>query len=403
MREDFQFRPLKLPLASSVNEAAIELAFWDAIKDSTRADDYAAYLEQFPKGRFFALARNRQNDLQKPAAAPTPAAQPVASQQTLAAGQSSLPVDPMATQASPISTAAEFSQDQIAAYFAPPGSAYTALSFSPNDDLLALVDRDGVLTIHDSNTGEVRRNFKFDQSLSAVRFSPNGRQVAVATSTGETRLIELATGKEAWRRQPHLVKVISISFSPDGRYLLSAAANGDIELSAVASGAAVERFRNEGLRLTDAIYSPDGRYIAMMVGEARSHVVKVVEVGVGRQIMTVAAAAASFSVNGRYLLAATGGHTPTLFDLETGQELRRFARYPLPIFAGAYAENGKFVATVDAAGRGQLLDTGNGQQVSSIAGPVIQPRAAAFSADVSRFAVIDDLGRVAAYRFKGKL
>jgi hypothetical protein len=39
--------------------AAIELAFWDSIKDSETAADFAAYLERFPAGNFAALARIR--------------------------------------------------------------------------------------------------------------------------------------------------------------------------------------------------------------------------------------------------------------------------------------------------------------------------------------------------------
>lgn len=41
------------------DELALELAFWDAVKNSTSAADYRAYLEQYPKGRFAALARVR--------------------------------------------------------------------------------------------------------------------------------------------------------------------------------------------------------------------------------------------------------------------------------------------------------------------------------------------------------
>jgi hypothetical protein len=38
---------------------ATELAFWDAIKNSTSADDYRAYLEKYPNGEFAGLARRR--------------------------------------------------------------------------------------------------------------------------------------------------------------------------------------------------------------------------------------------------------------------------------------------------------------------------------------------------------
>ena len=41
------------------NDGAFELAYWDSIKASTNPADFKAYLEQFPKGRFAGLARNR--------------------------------------------------------------------------------------------------------------------------------------------------------------------------------------------------------------------------------------------------------------------------------------------------------------------------------------------------------
>jgi adenylate cyclase len=37
----------------------VEIEFWDSIKNSTRASEYEAYLEQHPDGSFAALARVR--------------------------------------------------------------------------------------------------------------------------------------------------------------------------------------------------------------------------------------------------------------------------------------------------------------------------------------------------------
>ena len=45
--------------ANAATELALELAFWDAVKGSSNAADYRAYLEQYPQGRFAALARLR--------------------------------------------------------------------------------------------------------------------------------------------------------------------------------------------------------------------------------------------------------------------------------------------------------------------------------------------------------
>jgi hypothetical protein len=58
---EFAFVPgLAAPVASNAEqEAAGELAFWSSIQASTRADEYRAYLRQYPGGRFAELARTR--------------------------------------------------------------------------------------------------------------------------------------------------------------------------------------------------------------------------------------------------------------------------------------------------------------------------------------------------------
>jgi hypothetical protein len=53
-----------LPNQSSSSDT-FELTFWDSIKDSTNPDDYSAYLEQYPHGRFAALAKIRSKQPQK--------------------------------------------------------------------------------------------------------------------------------------------------------------------------------------------------------------------------------------------------------------------------------------------------------------------------------------------------
>jgi class 3 adenylate cyclase len=51
--------PAPAPVAPAPDPKAVELVFWDSIKDSVRAADYEAYLAQYPDGNFVALARAR--------------------------------------------------------------------------------------------------------------------------------------------------------------------------------------------------------------------------------------------------------------------------------------------------------------------------------------------------------
>jgi hypothetical protein len=61
------------PLVAS--NAGVEIMFWESIRASSNPADFTAYLEQYPQGKFAALARNR---LAAPAAAPSTSPKPSA-------------------------------------------------------------------------------------------------------------------------------------------------------------------------------------------------------------------------------------------------------------------------------------------------------------------------------------
>ena len=78
LQGEFAFVPgLAAPReAAADTEAAGELAFWNSIQASNRADEYRAYLRQYPSGRFAALAQTRMAAFTPPAAAVAVAAAP---------------------------------------------------------------------------------------------------------------------------------------------------------------------------------------------------------------------------------------------------------------------------------------------------------------------------------------
>lgn len=62
--------------ASADTEAKVDLEFWSNVKDSAHAGDFRAYLDQFPNGRFAALARNRIDGITRQQAASQVAMRP---------------------------------------------------------------------------------------------------------------------------------------------------------------------------------------------------------------------------------------------------------------------------------------------------------------------------------------
>jgi hypothetical protein len=51
------------PTAPSVDPVAIELSYWDTIKNSINPEDFKAYLREYPNGRFVNLAKNRLSSI----------------------------------------------------------------------------------------------------------------------------------------------------------------------------------------------------------------------------------------------------------------------------------------------------------------------------------------------------
>ena len=56
---DIPSLPEDEPVAPASDPQAVEIEFWDSIKNSVLDDEYEAYLDQYPEGSFVALARDR--------------------------------------------------------------------------------------------------------------------------------------------------------------------------------------------------------------------------------------------------------------------------------------------------------------------------------------------------------
>ncbi len=64
--------PASVPAAAPAPDRSVELAFWNSIKNSKSAAEYQAYLSQYPRGAFAALAQQRVKSLKRPKPRPQP-------------------------------------------------------------------------------------------------------------------------------------------------------------------------------------------------------------------------------------------------------------------------------------------------------------------------------------------
>jgi WD40 repeat protein len=132
------------------------------------------------------------------------------------------------------------------------------------------ISRDGRLVLTGDDNGppllwdvasgrEIRRFEGEDDSIFAVKFSPDGR-AAVAAGGAGTCLWEVATGRKT-RCFEVPVTVRSMAFSPDGRFILTGSEDSIARLWDAADGREIRRFEGHLDWVNSVAYSADGRLV----------------------------------------------------------------------------------------------------------------------------------------------
>ncbi len=208
-----------IPAATVATELALDLAFWDAVKDSRSPADYRAYLEQYPSGRFAALARVRAA---AGAGAGVGAPSTASATAAPAAVNASIPLTPPfvpATQpsAAPAAQAASslvrWKQGTATKELAlDTGGAVDAVAQSPEGLYVAAASAGAVHWIdalRASVVGSARVYEPANGQTVSLQFSGDGRWLLLGqqwAGRGSSQLIDVASSRSVWTRPSQSAK-----------------------------------------------------------------------------------------------------------------------------------------------------------------------------------------------------
>ena len=142
------------------------------------------------------------------------------------------------------------------------------VSYSPNGEVLA-VSAPSAVTLHDAATGreivslphgssedEARIERFFDSEGPELAFSPDGKQIVVATRP--PRIWDTTTGRPLHQLSGHAGSVPGVAFSPDGRQAATAGVDSTIRLWDVQTGAERAVLRGHSALVGCLAFHPDG-------------------------------------------------------------------------------------------------------------------------------------------------
>ncbi len=209
------------------------------------------------------------------------------------------------------------------------------------------------------NRKELCRFTKHTGRVMSAAFLPNGKQVVSVggpggddSPPGEVRLWDVETGEEVRQFKGHQHEVRWVAVLPDGKRFVTAGQDGLACLWDVATGKSVRPLGN-GEAGGGGALTRDGRHVAQSWSD---NTIRLFEVETGNEVRRFTgykgwAAGMAFSPDGRRLLSGSEGKTIYLWDVATGKEVCQFD-------GGFQGPAG--VAGITADGRDALVNSWDG-------------------------------------------
>jgi len=239
------------------------------------------------------------------------------------------------------------------------------------------------IRVYDVSTGEERHRIPLtstDYGLQSLAFSPDGRWLTLAGDS-DVRLWEVNTGRQGFQLADGSLQK-AVAFSPDGQWLVVSSRTG-VTLCNIAvrqklpNGNTVLVLRTDDANgIQTLAFGNDDRRIAT---ESSDGMVRLWDVASKQVVRTLPgklepAARVQFSHNGKLLAGSDFGNTITLWDAESGAELRK-CKVPkqvgVAISACAFSPDDRLLA-VGERGKTALFGVATCSVVRELA-PVVDP------------------------------
>ncbi len=266
-----------------------------------------------------------------------------------------------------------------------------SVAFSPDGRrALSGGSEDDTIILWDIETGQIIHRLAAMTWVRDVTFSPDGQRALAGGDTSALTLWDLATGQLITRLRGHEFSMESVAFSPDGRTALTGSFDGTLRLWDLEGGQVIRRFSGFTGRGFVARNPTEPERTALIGGYDGANIWdlqtgnKIRHLPTSRRVPWVA-----YSPDGQTALGAIGEYEEeagdvVLWDVETGQEIRRFVGHPAGVTTVAFSPDGQTAVSTGLQGAIILWDVATGQEIRRFRGHEADgPDGMAFTVDLS--------------------
>lgn len=226
-----------------------------------------------------------------------------------------------------------------------------AVAASPDGDTVAVLCYDGQLLLIDGRTGKQRHEIALGEPQTAplgyvirdrLRFSPEGRHLAVWGMTKSFDVRESRAGELVFRGTHRELMVHDVTFSPDGQQLASCGSDNTARLWRVSDGAPQGELSHGGW-VFSAQFSADGQRLATASRDhqARLWDLQSAKVLAATSVLEDEVFDVCYSADESFFFVATRDRQISVWDAKSGNRIGPVRLCSFPAFDLAMADDGR--------------------------------------------------------------
>jgi WD40 repeat protein len=227
------------------------------------------------------------------------------------------------------------------------GSEVTSLAYSPDGNLLAVGDEQGMVSLWNRGGRRIGRLASQDAPIHSLAFDPVGKVLAIAGVLTDIELWEVSSRRKRGSLSGQESQIQDVAFSPDGTRLASAGTNGVAILWDVARRQPLHRLLGHRKPVLDVAFSRDGQWLATAGADSTVRLwhpesgreLRVFR-GHGSAVLTVA-----FCPKGNLLASGSVDKTARIWDPRDGKELLVLKGHAGAVTEVAFTPDGERLAT----------------------------------------------------------